>query len=64
MPQNKSKVISNFLRSLDRFGHPITLTYRKSPTFKSVLGGVMTILVFAALSAYWSYLFRQCILRE
>ena len=34
----------HFVRSSDSFGHPISLTYKQSPTFKSTFGGSMTLI--------------------
>ena len=40
---------SQFLTSLDIFGHPITVNFRGEGTFKTRLGAFMTLCVFALM---------------
>ncbi len=42
----------NTIRKLDKFGHPITMTYENESTFKSLFGGAMTILSVISIIAY------------
>jgi len=42
--------ISGMLQGLDRFGHPITLTWKDQNTFKTTFGGIMT--VFSVISIF------------
>ena len=44
--------ISGMLRSLDRFGYPITLTWKDQNTFKTTFGGVMTVLSVISIFIY------------
>lgn len=57
--KNKSyslrRKILGLIRGIDAFGHPINLTYKKDPTFKSVLGGLFTLLARFESSSF-SYL--------
>ena len=39
--------LRRILRSLDDFGHPITLTYKGEETYQSCLGGIITLVVSA-----------------
>ena len=39
--------LGRLLRSLDDFGHPITLTYKGEETYQTCLGGVITVVVSA-----------------
>ena len=39
--------LRQFVRSLDDFGHPITLTYKGEEMYQSFLGGIITLLVSA-----------------
>ena len=41
----KGNWFSRFLRNRDLFGHAITLEYKGSDTYNSVIGGILTILV-------------------
>ena len=38
---------ARFLRDRDSFGHSVQLVYRGSKTYKSVIGGIVTLLVNA-----------------
>ena len=40
------------IRSIDSYGHPISLTYKNESTFKSLLGGVFTILTRLCVFAF------------
>lgn len=50
-----SVLLGGAIKKLDRFGHPITLTYDNEPAFKSVFGGVMTILSIMIIVAYLGF---------
>ncbi len=52
------------LRKIDRFGHPISLTYKNETTFKSSFGGTMTLLSILTLLAYFGVLLSQIIYSE
>ena len=39
---------------MDTYGYPISLTYKKSQTFRSAFGGVMTFLSLLGLLAFFS----------
>ena len=39
--------LRRIVRSLDDFGHPITLTYKGEETYQSCLGGIVTLVVIA-----------------
>eukprot|EP00347_Sterkiella_histriomuscorum_P010053 403338865 len=41
------------IRNNDAFGHPITLSYKDSSTYKSVFGGIVTLFSRIALFAYF-----------
>ncbi len=41
------------IRGLDAFGHPISLSYNKNPTFQSFFGGLMTIISRSLLLIYF-----------
>ena len=45
-------LVGGFIKRLDKFGHPITMTYDNNQTFKSVFGGTMTILSVMGIIAY------------
>lgn len=54
----------DYLRKIDTFGHPITLTYKGEPTFKSPLGGFFTLAVYAIVISYFLTLLKGVITRE
>ena len=53
----------NFVRSLDMYGHPVTLTFKKDSTYKSVLGGTVSILSFIGVVIYFLILLQALIAR-
>ena len=42
-----AKSFKRLLRSVDTFGHPIKVNYRGEESYKSALGGLMTLLVYS-----------------
>lgn len=51
----KSTALQKFKRGvtkIDIYGAPISLTYNKETTFKSLLGGIITIIQRVAVFAY------------
>eukprot|EP00347_Sterkiella_histriomuscorum_P004095 403361770 len=48
-----SNSISRNLKNQDAFGHPITLSYKDSSTYKSLFGGIVTLFSRIALFAYF-----------
>lgn len=45
--------LQSFLTRIDVFGYPISLTYKKESTFKSSIGGFMTILSRVVILLYF-----------
>jgi hypothetical protein len=45
--------IAKFARDRDTFGHPIALTYKGNSTYKTVLGGTLTIIAGFAIFSYF-----------
>jgi hypothetical protein len=41
-----------FLKSIDSYGIPVSLTYKKKPVISSVMGGIFTILARAIVIVY------------
>eukprot|EP00347_Sterkiella_histriomuscorum_P007436 403348928 len=52
------------LRSVDRFGYPISLTYKNEQTFRSNFGGFMTMFSIIALLIYFSFMVLDVVNRE
>ncbi len=52
MKKNPIYRIFSMVRALDSYGHPINLTYNGDTTYKSTLGGFMTILARIAIIGY------------
>lgn len=55
---------SSFLRDNDNYGHPVTLTYKKFPEFRSPLGGLISLLITLFMLSFFGYLMNQCITRQ
>jgi hypothetical protein len=49
------KGVGKFLKSIDVYGPPISLTYKKETTFKTKIGGFLTILSKLAIFG-WLFL--------
>ena len=47
-----TKSLKKTIRGFDIYGSPIQLTYKKETTFKSLLGGVVTLLTRLGILAY------------
>ncbi len=52
MKKNPLTKLFSMVRGLDSYGHPINLTYNGGTTYKSTLGGFMTILARLAIFGY------------
>jgi hypothetical protein len=46
-------MLGKFARDRDIFGHPIALTYKGNSTYKTVLGGTLTIIAGFAILSYF-----------
>lgn len=49
--------LESTLRRVDIYGHPVSLKYESSSTFKSPLGGCCTLLVVLIMVSQFLYLF-------
>lgn len=49
------KKARDFLKKIDIFGIPIGLTYKKDFSFKTSFGGMMSIIVIAAILFYFGF---------
>jgi hypothetical protein len=45
--------IGNLIENVDMFGHPINLTYNRKPSYKTVFGGVISIIAGGLIFAYF-----------
>eukprot|EP00347_Sterkiella_histriomuscorum_P006788 403351429 len=52
------------LRSIDRFGYPVSLTYKNNQTFTSGFGGCMTLLSVVSLIIYFGFMLNDVISRN
>ena len=48
-----SMKVKQFITSLDIFGYPISLTYNEDSSFKSLIGGLFTIMAELAILSYF-----------
>jgi hypothetical protein len=44
--------IGSFIESVDMFGHPINLTYNRKSSYKTVFGGIVSIIAGGLIFAY------------
>lgn len=51
-PSKSSGLISQTIRNLDKFGYPITMTFDKQQTYKTVFGGTMSIISVMCLISF------------
>ena len=59
-----SKGFRSFIRSQDVFGYKLGFHYKKHQTFKSLFGGIMTILFILIVSLYFALQLVSIHLRE
>eukprot|EP00347_Sterkiella_histriomuscorum_P005887 403354895 len=57
-------LVGKQVRNIDKFGHPISLTYKRDSTFKSTFGGIMTIFSVLSLLAFFAIQLKIVINRE
>ncbi len=57
-------LVTNSLKKIDRFGHPISLTYESEPAFKSAFGGTMTLFSLLARLIYLGFMIQTVIARS
>ena len=57
--QTNSGQFKNYITQLDGYGVPISMTYNNQVTFKTFIGGIMTIISRIAILAYFLYQFRD-----
>ncbi|CDW71506.1 UNKNOWN [Stylonychia lemnae] len=50
---SRVKKLKELITNLDSFGHPITLTYKNQSTYKSLFGGIVTILIQLVVGGYF-----------
>ena len=49
---SKRKTLSQWVKGFDNYGYPISLTYKNESEFKSLLGGIATIMFRFAIFMY------------
>ncbi len=52
MKVNMFQKLYGIIRNFDSYGHPINLTYEGETTYKSFIGGLLTILTRVAILSY------------
>ena len=48
-----SNKLVHLIKDMDMFGVPVSLTYKNDTHFKSLAGGMMTLLIRVAIIAYF-----------
>ncbi len=61
---SSGKCISNFLRSQDSLGYPVSLTYKGENTYRSSLGGFLTLIGKLLILIYFCFQIKAVILQE
>jgi len=49
---------------MDRYGHPILLTFEGNPEYRSSIGGIVSILTRLLVASYFIYLVGEFLRRE
>jgi hypothetical protein len=62
-PKGFTTKVADLFKSMDAYGKPVTLLYKKKPTFNSCVGGVITIFVTICALAYGNYQMSSIILK-
>ena len=59
--EERKGFIAQTLERLDRFGYPITFTYKNETTFRTSFGGIMTILSVMSIMIYMGIMLSTAI---
>ncbi len=54
MTQKKNQTFAGFIKSLDLYGYPVGLSFEGSSKYKSVLGGVLSLVSTLTILAYFA----------
>ena len=49
---SKLNTVTDFVKSRDIYGHPITLNYQGDDTYKTFIGGCISLALLAFVAAY------------
>ena len=61
MKASRSNRFISICRKADRFGHPVTLTYKNNAHYKSTLGSALTLVTFVGIFIYFAVLLQATI---
>ena len=61
---DKVHVVKKWIRKLDMYGRPVTMTYKGKDKFRSILGGFTSMLILACILSFFLYKLRDLILRD
>lgn len=60
----KRRGFQSIIKGIDNYGYPITLTYKNKTEYKSLLGGLITILFRLIVFIYIVYALKELITRR
>ena len=52
--KSRRNLLGAIFRKIDLYGHPITLKYQKSSTYKTIFGGVVTLISGIVITAFFA----------
>ena len=61
---HKRRSLRGIIKSVDMYGHPINLSYKNSPEYKSVFGGILTLMFRILVILFFSYKILQLFQRK
>jgi hypothetical protein len=59
-----TKKVRHLLKKIDYHGHPIGLTYKNERTFKTSIGGVVTLISRLGIFIFFSFLIKNIINKQ
>jgi hypothetical protein len=62
--RNSENIIARCLKKFDNYGVPVSLNFKGKETFKTVPGGILSILVMLIIAVFSLLKFKRLIQRE
>ena len=64
LKEKKKRSFKSFIKSVDQYGYPISLTYKNENEYKSILGGIVTLIFRFAVLLYVVFEIKDIIFKK
>ena len=64
LKEKKKRSFKSFIKSVDQYGYPISLTYKNENEYKSILGGIVTLIFRFAVLLYVIFEIKDIIFKK